>query len=126
MDTGVASVCVGLDGRAPGRGVMCYDDDRTLACRVAKTSLAKLRSLGMQVIDAVVEVKSSRGKKLGDRDLTLGTVRADVPARLCPRLPLSCEVKLRRIRYRPLPPLTSPNARKIKVFEPSVAVRYRP
>ena len=26
----------------------------------------------------------------------------------------------------PLPPLTSPNARKMKVFEQSVTVRYRP
>jgi hypothetical protein len=59
--------------------------------------LAKLCSWGLHVLDAVVEVKDSRGKRLGDHDLILGIMRADVPATLCPRLPLSCEVKLRRL-----------------------------
>jgi hypothetical protein len=93
-----ACVCMDLDGRVPGRRVMCYDEDRALACVVGKAILVKLLNSGMQMTDAIVEVSHPKTKKkLGDHDMILTIVRADLNHTLIPRLPLSCEVKLRRL-----------------------------
>jgi hypothetical protein len=93
-----AYVCMDLDGRLPGRRVMCYDKDRVLACVVGRVILVKLLNSGMQMTDAIVEVcHPETKKKLGDHDMILQIVRVDVLHSLIPRLPLSCEVKLRHL-----------------------------
>lgn len=89
-----------LDGRRGEKKVQCFRADRELAVRVAKTIRAKLCSLGLDMVEAVLVVRDERGTKAGDHDLVLEVVsdgRGGVPTASHPSGYISAEVKLRRL-----------------------------
>jgi hypothetical protein len=87
-----ASIIINLDYRGR-QAVHVYDDDRDLAIEVTKAIRLKMNSLGLELCDAVVEVKDARGRRISDHDVIFEFVSTPgAPAGL-----LSTEVRLRRI-----------------------------
>mgnify|MGYP007004387715 CR=1 FL=1 len=91
-------LCVSLDGVQGVRKVCCFDEDRCLALQVAKTMRPKLWSVGLEMVESCMPVRSEGGRKIGEHDMLCEVVsngQAEPPMSI--RGYVSVELKLRRL-----------------------------
>jgi len=85
-----------LDGMRGTPKVKCHPDDKVLAVKVAKAIRQKMHFLGVEMVDAVVDVKID-GKRVGDHDIIYEIVDESCVGGEPVEGYLSVEVKLRHL-----------------------------
>ena len=61
-------LCMSIDGMRGNQEIRCFADDKALAVSVSRAVRTKMHSLGLEMVEALVEVKMG-GRRVGDHDM---------------------------------------------------------